>query len=119
MNGRNQIGDVSFIGGGNQTFSFTVYDKKGELLSLDGCEVIWTLSHLEQKDYPIIIKDNNTNGGVTIEGIGNFSVKLNSEDTFSLEDGKYEQEPVIIQPNGNTIRPVYGYVIIRKGSQYR
>lgn len=119
MYGANQVEDVTFIGGGNQTFNFTVYDKKGELLSLDGCEIIWTLCNLEQKDYPIIKKDNGGNGGITVDGVGSFSVKLDSEDTFSLEDGKYEQEPVIIQPNGNTIRPIYGYVIIRKGSQYR
>lgn len=118
MYGKNQIEDVTFIGGGDQTFGFTVYDKKGELLELDGCRIIWTLCNLEQKDYPIIKKDNQSIGGVTINGAGDFSVKLTSEDTFQLEDGKYEQEPVIIQPNGNTIRPVFGYVIIRKGSQY-
>lgn len=111
--------DVTFIGGGTQTFIFSVQDKNGEPLDISNAEVKWTLSNIGQKDSPILIKDNKKKGGVTLsKEIGEFSVEITAEDTIYLESSKYEQEPIIIQPNGKVIRPAYGILNIKKGAIY-
>lgn len=112
--------DVTFIGGGTQTFIFSVQDKNGEPLDIRDAEVKWTLSNIGQKDTPILIKDNKKNGGVVVSTkvMGEFTVDITAEDTIYLESSKYEQEPIIIQPSGKVLRPAYGIVNIKKGVIY-
>lgn len=109
----------SFICDSDQTFRFQVYDRNGELLRLDNSTIKWTLTNIGQKDIPLIIKDSGSIGGISITGIGEFTVTLNDEDTRDLISNKYEQEPIIIQQNGKKIRPDYGYINIRRGSMYQ
>lgn len=108
----------SFICDSDQTLSFQVYDREGELLRLEGCTIKWTLTSIGQKDIPLITKDNQQLGGIQVVGRGEFIVILDSEDTMDLISNKYEQEPIIIQASGKKIRPDYGYINIRRGSMY-
>lgn len=114
---KEKLQEIEFIGGGTQFISFTVYDRFDEPLDLVNCEVKWTLCNVGQKESPIIIKDNKLLGGIIVNQ-NVFTVELTPEETLYLYDGMYEQEPIIIQPNGKILRPNYGRIFIKKGSQY-
>lgn len=109
----------SFICDSGQELNFTVYDRNGDLLRLNGCIIKWTLTNIGQKDMPLIVKDNKEIGGIEIIGEGEFRVILDGEDTKDLLSNKYEQEPIIIQLNGKKVRPNFGYINIRRGSMYQ
>lgn len=110
--------EISFISGSTQYLVFEVLDKRGEPLDLTNSEIKWALSYMGQNSNPILIKDNKLKGGVSISGIGEFTVVLNATDTTMLESSKYEHEPIIIQPSGKILRPAYGLISIKKGSSY-
>lgn len=111
--------EVTFIGGSTQTLVFEILDRFGDPLDLTGSEIKWTLSYVGQSSSPILIKDNKLKGGVQISSQGEFSISLSPSDTEILETGKYEHEPIIIQPNGKVLRPSYGILSIRKGCSYQ
>lgn len=117
MSNKLKLEDVEFIGGGSQFFEYEVFDQKRLPLDLQTSEIKWTLCNMGQKESPILIKGNKSGGGITIQK-NVFTVELTPDDTLHLYDLKYEQEPIIIQPNGKVLRPNYGYFEIRKGSEY-
>ena len=112
-----KLQEIEFIGGGTQILNFTVYDRFDEPLSLEGCEIKWTLCNIGQKESPILIKDNKLLGGIVVNK-SVFTVEITPNETINIYDGIYEQEPIIIQPNGKILRPNFGRIFIKKGSQY-
>lgn len=118
MNIDSRLDDVWFIGGGTEYFVFSVLDKNNEPLYIRNSEIKWTLCDIGNKENPIIVKDNVSIGGITFIDDSTCKVELGKEDTIYLYDNKYEHELVIIQTNGKILRPSYGYVTIRKGSEY-
>lgn len=113
-----KLEEVHFIGGGTQSLNFTIFDRFGEALDLTDCEIKWTLCNIGEKENPLLIKDNKTLGGIIVEG-NKFSVSLEASETKYFYDGIYEQEPIIVQPNGKVLRPCYGHIYIKQGSIYQ
>lgn len=111
--------DIYFTSGSTQEIIFNIVDRNGQPASIVGSTIKWTLSLSGQSDNPIIKKDNLALGGVEIlEGGHGFKVLLSAQETSLLENGRYEHEPIIIQPSGKIIRPAYGFIDIREGSKY-
>ena len=118
MNIDNRLQDIWFISSGNESFIFSILDRNNEPLYIRDCEIKWTLCDIGCKDSPIIIKDNSSNGGVTFIDDSTCKVEIDDSDTIYLYDNKYEHELIIIQANGKVLRPSYGYITVRKGSEY-
>lgn len=113
-----KLEELHFIGGGSQSLNFTVLDRFGDPLDLLGCQVKWTLCNIGEKENPLLIKDNGSVGGIIVES-NRFTVTLSPNETKYFYDGIYEQEPIIVQPNGKVLRPCYGHIYIKQGSIYQ
>ena len=110
-----KLDDTWFIGGGDNPFEFEVVDD-GQPVALIGSDITFTLSHIGEKTSPIMIK--TVGNGITITGLNTCVVYISAEDTKYLGSSIYEQELTIVQSDGRTLRPSYGYVHIRQGSIY-
>lgn len=118
MINENRLMDIAFIGGGDQILIFTLTDKFGEPLTLSDLTIKWTLCGIGQKDVPIVVKDNRSIGGVSIVGNNECRVDISNKDTALLYSSKYEHEIILIKQDGKVLRPSYGYIDIKRGSNY-
>lgn len=118
MSMENKLEDVWFIGGGDESFIFTIVDRYGDKLDLSTSEIKWTLTEIGQKEAPLVIKDNKSIGGVIVTELGVCRIDIQPSDTNSLYSSIYEHELIVIQPNGKVLRPSFGRITIKEGSRY-
>lgn len=106
-----RLEEIEFIAGSTQLLEFTVYDRSGELLDLNGTTITWYLSEIGNNDNPLVILTSPTN--ITIPSDGTINIKINPIDTVNLTNGKYEHELSITQQNGRVMKPCYGFIRIK------
>lgn len=114
-----QLKQISIMGGATEVLQFKVEDINDQPFDLSTTKVVWTMCVIGDKDNPIVIKDSDSIGGITIQENGMCLVEINKEDTEMLKDMKIEHELIIEQLNGKVLRPCYGYIYIKQGSIYK
>lgn len=113
-----QVDQIDIMGGATEILQFEVRDSSGELFDLVGSRVIWTMCTIGDKENPLVKKDSENIGGITIQEKGLCVVEIEKEDTEMLHDIKVEHELIVEQLNGKVLRPCYGYIYIKQGSIY-
>lgn len=119
LNDNLQLEQLSIMGGATEILQFEIKDINGEPFDLSTTKIIWTMSVIGDKESPVVVKNSNDIGGITIQDDGLCIVEINKEDTEMLKDMKMEHELIIEQLNGKVLRPCYGYIYIKQGSIYK
>lgn len=101
--------EFSFIGGTTQYLFFDVYNSGGDAVDLSEADCSWKL-----RDYGNF--GNNatliTKTGV-LTGFNSFKITIDSTDTEDLF-GKFVQQPMVIDRDGNIFTPGQGIILISK-----
>lgn len=113
----NDLTEMSFIAGSEKSLEFNIYDSTGSPLSLNGCTVKWYLFPYGEPTASVITKVSG-GSGITISASPNnlFTVTVIGSDTLQLE-GKYIQQPVIIDSATSEFRPSQGIINIFPAAQ--
>lgn len=100
--------DLTLIGGTDKILTFTVYDETSNLLDLNGGSVTWLLCPYGSFSVNIL-----TIAGVLdpTPPVNSFTVTIPAVDTLTL-NGKYIQQVVVTDSNGDTFVPAQGNILI-------
>lgn len=101
----NCLDEVSFIGGNEYVFEYTVYDVNSVALDISSATVEWNMSLYGQQDHNILTKSG------VITDTSEFTVTLLASETEGLE-GKYVHQAVITDFTGSKFIPAQGIVTI-------
>lgn len=106
----NTLEEISLIGGSYTVLEFTLYEENGVTpLNISAYTITWEMTYWGYNE-TILTKNG------TITGTNVFEIELLSGDTLALS-GKFMQQPVLVDGNGNTFRPAQGTVIIAPAIQ--
>jgi hypothetical protein len=103
----NDLPEISFIGGAEQTLEFNIYDDNGLPINVVGSVCSWRLSPYGNAGYTTLSILGVTSGSQASK----YTVTVSGSNTLSLE-GKYIQQPKIIDIAGVEYRPSQGIVTI-------
>ena len=102
--------ETSFIAGTEYTLDFDIFDNLGIPVDLSGANCSWKLCYYGQPEYAVLTKS------ATIISTSKIRVLLLSEDTQTL-NGKFIQQPIILDGNGSTFRPDQGIIYLSPAIQ--
>jgi len=103
----NDLPEISFIGGAEQQLEFNVYDETGIAVNVVDSVCAWRLSPYGNAGYTTLSLIGVTTGSSS----NKYTVTVSGSNTLSLE-GKYIQQPKIIDVSGTEFRPSQGIVTI-------
>ena len=102
----NALEEFSFIAGTDYLLEFEVFEGDGVTpANLGGGSIKWVLSLMGQPNYTILELDG------TIVSANGFTIEIPSESTQTFS-GKYIQQPVLIDFDGQEFRPAQGVITI-------
>jgi hypothetical protein len=102
----NALEEFSFIAGTDYTLTFEVFEGDGvSPADIGGGTIKWVLSPMGQPEYNILELD----GAIT--SANEFEVEIPSAATQTFS-GKYIQQPVLIDFDGQEFRPAQGVITI-------
>ncbi len=103
----NTLCEFNMIAGTEYILDYTVYEEDGvTLFDLTGCSAYLLLCPYGNFALKVAQKSAN------VTGMSTFEVKLETDDTLGLA-GKYIQQPLIIDADGNSFYPSQGVILIQ------
>jgi len=103
----NDLDSFSFIGGNEQSLSFTVVDSTGSEVDLTTATCTVVFSPYGQNNYAAM----TITGSVALATSNTFTATLTGSSTQTLS-GKYTMQPVVVDIAGKEYRPSQGIVLI-------
>ena len=103
----NTLSSFSFIGGTEQSLSFTVVDSAGSAVDLTTATCTVVFSPYGQNNYAAM----TITGSVALATPNTFTATLTGSSTQTLS-GKYTMQPVVTDIAGKEYRPSQGIVLI-------
>lgn len=107
----NNLQEVSFIAGHTYSFDFNIY-QNGEMVTMVGKSLEWRLAPYGEKNYVSLVKTEG-DGVVDVDSFTK-RVTLSPSDTENLS-GKFVQQPIVTDFDGNVFKPGQGIVVILSG----
>jgi hypothetical protein len=109
---QNNLPEISFIAGSEQSFHFICYAENGiDLLNISEGSATWTLCPYGEFQTTALIKTGIIDMHNLLAPAYGFSVLLDSLNTETLS-GKYIQQITVVDSLGNTFKPGQGTIII-------
>jgi len=110
--------DVELWAGDTKQLVVTVTDDAGDPKDLTGATVRWILQGRPADSSPLLDKDNDAKGGVTIVDAagGVFRVDLSPEDTEELSPRTYYHEAEVTDASGNISTVLIGSLVIHRSA---
>lgn len=103
----NNLDETNFIAGTTYTLKFVVLDQDGNAIDLSDADCSWNLAPYGT-DYTILTKTGN------VITTNSFEIVLAPDDTRTLSDAKYVQQPSIVFSNGVEVIPGQGIISVTK-----
>jgi len=103
----NTLESFQFIGGTSQELTFDIYDSASAPLDLSAATCYWVMSPYGNPQYATLTISGSMSGSITNQ----FKVIITGSSTETLQ-GKYTQQPVVLDYDGKEYRPGLGNILI-------
>lgn len=103
--------DFTMYAGDTKNVEITVTDEEGLVIDLTDCELFWELSRIVGVQPPLLDKEIGSGLTVVTAAAGRFDVRLEPEDTESLE-GVYYHEAKLVDDQGDVSTILSGWITI-------